>query len=284
MKYVLITGAGTGIGYETARYLIESGYFVFGNVLNQKQADQLALDFGDSRFKPLVFDVTDEQAIHLAVQEVLKITKNIPLAGIVNNAGVAIAGPLIHIKSEDLRRQFEVNVFGVLNVTKAFLPLLKGESPGRIINVSSLSGIIAQPFMALYASSKFALEAIADGLRRELFIYEVKVINILPGAVNTPIWDRALHWKTCYQDTDYALYFSKIDKRVEQTKNKCISPLRVAIIIHKALSCKRPRTRYIVDPNPLLIRSIRMFMPDKWLDAIMIRGLKKLAKADNGQT
>ena len=281
MKHIVITGSASGIGYETTRYLIDQGYFVFGNVINQLQAEKLNTEFGSEQFYPLVFDVTDEAAIEMAVDLVRQKLRGNLLCGLINNAGIAIPGPLLHIDPEDLRLQFEVNVFGVLNVTRAFLPLLGGGkdcagSPGRIINVSSLAGIIASPFTALYSASKYALEAISDGLRRELFIYNIDVISVLPGAVNTPIWETARSCKNAYEHTDYAPYFAKINKKLDNTIRQSVEPIQVAKAVYKGLSKTRPKTRYIVDKYPWTVKLVHKFMPDRWLDALMIRGLNKL--------
>ena len=278
MKYVVITGTSTGIGYATVKYLIEHDYFVFGSVRKQTDAERLLSDFGDQYFQPLLFDVTDEKAITEMVEVVRLKLGGETLAGLINNAGIAVAGPLTDIAPENMRSQFEVNVFGVLNVVRSFLPLLKsknGKPSGRIINISSIAGMITSPFTALYSASKYALEAISDGLRRELFIYNIEVIDILPGPIDTPIWDRAKQWKDAYSHTDYAPYFNNINKKLDQSRRQSIKPVRVAKAIYRGLSKNQPKTRYIVVKNAWLIKLVSR-LPDRWVDAILVWQLKRL--------
>ncbi len=169
-EYVVVTGVSSGIGHAITVDLTEQGYHVFGSVRTQEDADRVQAEFGE-RFMPLIFDVTDGDAVRRAADQVTAVAGEIGLAGLVNNAGIAVGGPLMHLPIDEMRRQLEVNVVGVLQVTQAFLPLL-GAQPdppfesGRIVNISSVSGHIAYPFMGPYAASKHALEAMTDSLRR----------------------------------------------------------------------------------------------------------------------
>lgn len=159
VKYAVVTGVSSGIGYAVTKELIGRGYFVFGSVRKQADAERLQAEFDEGEFGALVFDVTDPAGIATAVEEVAQEVEGIGLWGLVNNAGIALAGPLMHVTPEEIRRQFEVNVFGTLAVTQAFLPLLGAQrdtphAPGRIVNISSVSGHIAYPFMGPYAMSE----------------------------------------------------------------------------------------------------------------------------------
>jgi NAD(P)-dependent dehydrogenase (short-subunit alcohol dehydrogenase family) len=195
MKSVVVTGASTGIGWGCVKILIGAGYRVFGSVRKQADADRLQAEFGPN-FTPLIFDVTDQAAVQRGAAVVEKALGGETLLGLVNNAGIAVAGPLLYIGIDELRQQLEVNLIAQLTVTQAFAPLLgadtsrKGE-PGRIVMMSSIGGKNAFPFMGPYSASKFGLEGLSESLRRELMVFGIDVIMIRPGAVRTPIWDKA---------------------------------------------------------------------------------------------
>ncbi len=162
MNSILVTGSSTGIGEATVKLLIAKGHFVFGSVRNQKDADRLR-EQNPERFHPLIFDVIDEKAIAKSYLEVARIVdeKKLQFTGIVNNAGIVVAGPLEYIPVSELRNQFEINVFGQVTVTQIFLPLLK-KFKGRIVMVSSVSGKMSFPLLSPYCSSKFAQESLSN--------------------------------------------------------------------------------------------------------------------------
>ena len=164
MKSVVITGVSTGIGYGCAADLCRRGYRVFGSVRTAGDAERLQRELGNA-FTPLVFDVTDAGAVKEAAAQVKSAVGNEGLSGLVNNAGISKPGPLATLPPDDVRQHFEVNVMGVVHAVQAFLPLLR-RAKGRIVNISSVSGRIAYPFMGPYAASKHALEALSDSLRR----------------------------------------------------------------------------------------------------------------------
>ena len=185
MKNILITGVSSGIGYATAQALVERGHHVFGSVRRQKDAERVQEELGEN-FTPLLFDVIDSEAISRAQEQVAEAVGEKGLYALINNAGIVIPGPLKYTPLDEFREHFEVNLFGLLDVTQQFLPLLGASEgspypPGRIINISSTSGRVAYPFMGAYASTKHALEALSDSLRRELMLYGVDVIVIQPG-------------------------------------------------------------------------------------------------------
>ncbi len=192
---VLITGVSSGIGNGTLRELIRAGYRVFGSVRRRDDAERLSREFGGS-YSPLIFDVTDAAAVASAAAEVQKALEGRKLCGLVNNAGVAVPGPLLELPIAEFRRQIEVNLVSVLAVTQAFFPLLRhsirdGGAPGRIVNISSVAGQIALPFLGPYAASKHGVEGLSDSLRRECMLYGVDVVVIDPANVATSIWDKA---------------------------------------------------------------------------------------------
>src|SRR3954462_2581924 len=195
MRSVVVTGASTGIGWAIAKLLVGRGYRVFGSVRKQEDADRLTGEFGTT-FTPLLFDVTDEAAVLAAARKVREALGGETLAGLVNNAGVAVAGPVLELPVDDFRRQMEINVIGPVIATQAFGPLL-GADPslkgpkGRIVMISSVAGKNGNPLLSPYSTSKHAIEGLSESLRREFMLFGIDVIVIGPGAVKTPIWGKA---------------------------------------------------------------------------------------------
>lgn len=283
MRHVVITGASTGIGYATVRELIDHEYHVFGSVRKAADAERLQEAFGES-FTPLLFDVTDAPAIQAAVEQVrTALGEEDNLVGLVNNAGVAVAGPLMHLPVAELRQQFEVNLFGLVAVTQAFLPLLGARPdttvmPGRIINLSSVSGRIAYPFMGPYAASKHALEGLSDSLRRELMLYGIDVILIEPGSVRTPIWDKAEQLDiNRYANTDYVAVLEKMQKTMVDLGRQGLAPEKIAFTIRLALESPKPKPRYTIANNYWVGWWLPQWLPTRWFDRMLAinLGLKK---------
>ena len=194
-RAVVVTGASTGIGRAAVARAVREGCQVFASVRKQADADSLTQEFGDA-VTPLLFDVADETAVKAGAAQVAQALGDKKLFGLVNNAGIAVPGPLLYLDAEDLKRQFEINVIGVHRVTQAFAPLLGADqdrtgNPGRIVMISSVGGQNGAPFVGPYAASKFALEGYSQSLRRELMLFGIDVIVIGPGAIATPIWDKA---------------------------------------------------------------------------------------------
>ena len=219
-------------------------------------AERLAAEFGD-RFVPLLFDVTDEAAVKAAAADVRSALAGEKLAGLVNNAGVAVAGPLLELPIEEFRHQIEVNLVGVVIATKAFAPLvgtdpqLKG-TPGRIVNISSVGGRNAVPFLAPYAASKFAIEGLSESLRRELLPFGIDVIVIAPGAVATPIWSKAEQVDvTPYLNTPYAAALERMRAYMLTLGKQGLPPERIGEAVLHALTTAKPKVRYAVTPQPL---------------------------------
>lgn len=272
-KSVVITGVSTGIGFATAQDLIARGYHVFGSVRKEADGQRVQKELGPS-FTPLLFDVTDHAALPAAVAVVEAAVGQNGLSALINNAGVAPSGPLMHTSIDEVRKTFEINVFGLLAVTQAFLPLLgarkkAGHPPGRIVNLSSISGGVAFPLVALYAMTKHAVEALSDGLRRELSIYGISVSAIEPGAIKTPIWDKVNlnEADTRYAHTDYAKAMDYMPQMVAN-ELKTAKPIKVVTdAIAHALEAPRPKARY-----PLLgLWHARKFIPDRLMDKIALK-------------
>ena len=194
MKTILITGVSTGIGKSCAKLLSSNNYKVFGTVRNNKDAEKLKKELGEF-FYPIIMDVTNEESIYSAKKTIEENIPNKQLDILINNAGIALGGPIKYIDVDMFRKQFEVNLFGVVAVTNAFLELLgatkENNHQGKIIMISSISGKRSYPFCSPYVASKHALEGFSDCIRKELMLYGVDVVLIEPGPVKTAIWDKA---------------------------------------------------------------------------------------------
>ncbi len=273
MRSVVITGTSTGIGWGSAKVLIAHGFRVFGSVRKTSDAERLAAEFGPN-FVPLIFDVTDEAAVKAAADQVRDAVAGERLAGLVNNAGIAVAGPLLELPIAEFRRQLEINVIGVVSVTKAFAPQigtdpqLKG-SPGRIINISSVGGRVANPFIAPYNASKFAIEGLSESLRRELLLFGIDVIVIGPGAVATPIWSKAEQVDTApFRDTLYAPALERLRVYMLKLGEKGLPPEKVGEVVLEALTAAKPKVRYPITPSPMRDWILRT-LPKRRIDRLI---------------
>ena len=282
MKSVVVTGSSTGIGWGISKVLIAKGFRVFGSVRKAADGERLAKEFGPN-FVPVLFDVTDETAVAKGAEQVAVALGGETLAGLVNNAGIAVAGPLLYLKLDEFRQQIEVNLTGQLIVTQAFAPLLgadrsrKGE-PGRIVMISSVGGKNANPFMGPYNASKFGLEGLSEALRRELMIFGIDVIIVAPGAVATPIWDKGETLDVSqYGNTPYVKALEAVKKYMLTTGRKGFPPEKLGEAVHTALTTARPKTRYTVTPEPLqnfLVNNLPKRMVDNMVAGRL--GLKKV--------
>jgi NAD(P)-dependent dehydrogenase (short-subunit alcohol dehydrogenase family) len=267
---VLVTGASTGIGRATALYLAARGFRVFASV--RKETDASAIP-GTT---PVVLDVTEGDSIRSAADAMSDALGDAPLTGLVNNAGVAVSGPLEFIEMSDLRRQFEVNVFGQVAVTQALLPLLRKAPGGRIVNMSSISGRITAPLLGPYSMSKFALEAFSDALRRELEPFGISVSVVEPGAIQTPIWEKGVEASKGWTDRMPARALELYGGRIEFLRNRALkmnetgAPAeRVAQAVYHALASHRPKTRYLVGSDAKLTAKLLWLLPDRAIDRMV---------------
>ena len=277
MKYILITGVSTGIGYECTRDLIKLGYHVLGSVRQKEDAERLKREFG-SAFTPLLFDITNGTQIQSAVPVVQGKVGPAGLYALVNNAGVAVAGPLSTLSLDELRYQFEVNLFGQLKVIQSFLILLGAEKnssypPGRIINISSTSGGKTYPFMGPYSSSKHALEAVSTALRREMMLYGIKVIVVRPASTWTPIWQKVTDLAG-FRDSDYYPFLKRMrDYMVNAARQDMMPVSKVSRIIVRAITTRNPRTHYVVAASKFRDWILPRILPDHVLDRIIAKKL-----------
>jgi NAD(P)-dependent dehydrogenase (short-subunit alcohol dehydrogenase family) len=229
----------------------------------------------------VVLDVTDPDSIRSAADAIGRELGDGPLMGLINNAGIAVSGPLEFLEMSDLRRQFEVNVFGQVAVTQALLPLLRKAPGGRIVNMSSISGRITAPLLGPYSMSKFALEAFSDALRRELETFGLSVSVVEPGAIRTPIWDKGVDSSKERMARMPArameLYGSRIEfltKRAREMSESGAPADEVAKAVHHALVSPRPKTRYLVGRDARLTAKLACILPDRALDRLMRRSLR----------
>lgn len=277
-RTAVITGASTGIGFSTARVLIDNGFRVFGSVRKQADAKHVADELGD-RFEPLLFDVTDKAAVHAAAERVRERLDGRRLTGLVNNAGIGIGGPLLHLPPDEFRKQLEVNLTGVLISTQAFAPLLGVDGslsgpPGRIANMGSVGGRNAYPFMAPYHTSKFGLEGFNESLRRELMLYDIEVCMIAPASIATPIWDKAEQYDfSPYAATDYKEILDDFVEQMVKIGGAGLPGERVGEAVLHAFTADRPKLRYVIAGRPWEV-FLTEKLPRRWVDRIIASRLK----------
>jgi len=271
MQSVFITGASTGIGYATALYLAREGFDVFATVRRAEDGVALAAD-ASSRLRTVLLDVTDGEAIRQAAGVVEDAVGSAGLDGLVNNAGIVEPGPIEFCTLDALRRQFEVNVVGQVAVTQAFLPLLR-RAGGRIVNMGSVGGLNVLPFAGAYSATKFALEAVTDALRMELKASGIEVVIVEPGSVATPIWTKsAERILPAEVEALYGAGIRVMKSAVEQTASQGIPADVVARVIYRALTARRPRTRYLVG-RMAFVRAALQKLPDRLRDRVLLRRL-----------
>ncbi len=279
MKYIVITGVSTGIGYSAAKVLSQNGYHVIGSVRKEADAEQVKADLGDG-FTPVIFDVTKQDDVLKAAEQVKGIVGKHGLAGLINNAGIAVGGPLLHLPLDEIRWQMEVNVIGLIGVTQAFAPLLGAQRdcpfpPGKIINISSVAGKFTSPFLAAYSASKHAVEAISHGFRREFLMYGIDVIIVGPGPIKTPIIDKfPKHEEAPYFNTDYkqstAIFQTNAMKRFEEG----LEPDEVGELLLNIMVSKKPKTRYPILANKFSNWTLPSILPDRLIDKEIGKMLK----------
>ncbi len=271
-KTVFVTGASSGIGRECAVLLSSKGWRVFASVRSERAAEELAQD----GLTPILLDVTDSAAVRRAAEAVSREVGPAGLQGLVNNAGITVAGPLELMPLEDLRRQFEVNVIAQIAVTQAFLPLLRS-ARGRILIMGSIFGRFTVPFLGPYAGTKFALEGLAETLSMELKDFGIPVSIIEPGNIITPIWSKSRDAaQEAFKDGGgaWGLYQNAADafmKFADALAGSGIPPARVAAVVSRALSARFPRARYTVGWDSRFLGRIAPLLPGRLRQRIIRR-------------
>jgi NAD(P)-dependent dehydrogenase (short-subunit alcohol dehydrogenase family) len=276
MPSALITGASTGIGRATALRLAGDGWTVLAGVRDEGARERLLADAPEGRVHALRLDVTDAGQIAAARAHVDEQAGG-RLDALVNNAGIGVGGPLELIPGEELRRQFEVNVFAQIETTRALLPALR-RARGRIVFISSIGGRVAMAFTAPYAASKHAIEAFGDSLRVELHSSGIQVALIEPGSVATPIWDKSRETAAGVVippelSAEYGGVPEAMGKVLEDTAKRGVPPERVADTIARALAARRMRSRYVVGTDAKVMLALRTLLPDHLFDRFARRAL-----------
>lgn len=278
---VVITGASSGIGETCALMLDALGYQVFAGVRRTEDGDRLR-SRGSARLMPLLLDVTDSEAIALAVATVTSAVGERGLAGLVNNAGIAMGGPLEYVTVDEMRTQFEVNVFGLHAVTREFLPLVR-LGHGRIVHVGSIAGRLASPFTGPYCASKHAVEGLTDVLRIELAPEGIQVAVVEPGQVRTPIWEKgrgAFEAVTRRIPEEgmarYGMRLRVLEWMVKRAPRVASPPEAVGEAVIHALESPEPRTRYVVGRDARIRLALARLLPDRLMDALVLRVMRRV--------
>jgi NAD(P)-dependent dehydrogenase (short-subunit alcohol dehydrogenase family) len=275
MRSALITGASTGIGRATALRLDAAGWRVFAGVRREEDGESLRAA-GSERLTPLILDVTDAEQIAAAAKRVEAEAEG-RLDGLVNNAGVAIPGPLETLAIDDFRRQIEVNMTAHVAVTQAMLPAIRGAC-GRIVFISSIGGRVAFPLTGAYHAAKFGIEAVGDIFRQELRPWGIKVAIVEPGSIDTPIWERgertADELATPEREALYGKVVDRYRKVIRDTAERGIPAEQVAETIEHALTANRPRARYLVGLEAKVGARLRQLLPTPVFDAVVRRQMK----------
>ncbi len=273
MPWVCVTGASSGIGFACAELLARHGFSVLAGVRSPEAAEMLRQ--AHPQITAVQLDVTSQEDLHALSEHIHSLGGT--LGGLVNNAGIAVPGPLEQVPEGDLRQQFEVNVLGLMATTRVLLPALR-KGQGRIVNMSSMSGRIAFPLLGAYAASKFAVEALSDSLRLELYPWGISVSLIEPGAVRTPIWQRSERMGLTHLDTLGAEAASLYEtprrlfgKLSEGAASGGIEPDRVARCVLHALQARRPRARYPIGKGTHLQLRLNRWLPTWVRDGLLRR-------------
>ncbi|MDG0815414.1 SDR family oxidoreductase [Bdellovibrio svalbardensis] len=277
MKHIIITGASSGIGHELTANFLKRGYFVWGGVRNPETLANLKQQYPQT-LEVLKLDVTSNADIESAFQKISQV--GVASLSLVNNAGLALGGPIEAIDLDEWRKLFDVNVFGLLRMTQVFLPLLR-KTKGRVINIGSISGRMSSPFLAPYTSSKYAVRAITDSLRRELRTLGVKVVLIEPGPIKTDIWDKSIQssrkLEAKISPELHRVYGEALENLVLAVEDVAKNAVPISFVTEKvvrAVELENPYPYYLVGKGIHLQALVLRLMPVRWLDAIFARGFR----------
>lgn len=278
-KYVLITGASSGLGKETAQKLAKEGYKIFAGV--RKQEDKESLEGLNPNITAVFLDVTSEESVNKAFETISALTDK--LYALVNNAGIALAGPVEYIPVDILKQQFDVNVFGAIRVAQKFLPLMKNQE-AKIVNISSMSSYGIFPFISPYCVSKRSLDMFFNSLLLECKMPDLKVVSIKPGTVRTPIWDKSL--AVCEKNMEflceegkkkYKKEFDFLIKNARKNNDEGLLPKDISNLVSKILKCKNPKLSYNIGNDSFAARMLSL-LPQKVINTLVKYSLKKRIK------
>lgn len=273
---VVVTGASSGMGAATARELRRQGFHVLAGIRREADGDALR----QSHIEPVILDITDPADIAALRERIASDPAGRPLRALVNNAGIAINAPVETLPLAQWRRQFDVNLFGHIAVTQALLPALI-ESSGRVVNISSVGGKIAMATYGAYAGAKFALEAVSDSLRRELAPAGVRVVVVEPGGVRTRMSSRGIATAnelaaemTEPQTQRYGALVQAVTRQASAFTEGGLSAEKAAAVIARAVTDRRPRTRYTIGRDAAVLTRLSRIVPDRVLDRILAANLR----------
>jgi NAD(P)-dependent dehydrogenase (short-subunit alcohol dehydrogenase family) len=276
---VVVTGASTGIGRATALLLDRKGYRVFAGHRKEAHADELRRQSSD-RLTPVTIDVTIDEHVVAAKEQIAEAVGDEGLVGLVNNAGVGGGGPIEFMPLEELRRTLEVNLVGQVGVTQAFLPLIR-KRKGTIVFIASIGGRVASPFLSPYNASKFAIEALGESLRAEVRPWGIDVVVVEPGSIDTEIWskgnDQVREQMEVLPEDARRLYgpqLIRFGEVLNETASRGISPDKVAEVIHKAIASDNPRYRYLVGTDAKIAARLKSALPDRTFSKLAGRQIK----------
>ena len=287
MNAVLITGVSSGIGYDATRYLIQKGYSVFGSVRSAEDRDRLRAEFSE-RFHPLLFDMTDREAVHAGIEEVRRELNGEHLRALVNNAGLVAPGPMMLLSDDAFEYQMRVNLLGVRTITNACLPLLGApsraqtqpsaqpvavECPGRIVNMSSISGVINTPLNGAYCVAKHALESLGEVYRRELHMYGIDVVSIRPGPIESRIWEKNLDAMDKFVETDYGPMICAAKRTLREAQRDALPAETISRLLRKIIESKKPRRSYLVHRHKWPIVLMTRLLPSGIVDRLIRKSL-----------
>jgi len=275
-KFVLVTGASSGLGKETALTLAQEGYKVFAGV--RKQEDKEAIEACNENITAIFLDVTSEESVNCAFEQIMQKTDR--LYALVNNAGIAIAGPVEYIPCDILKKQFEVNVFGAIRTAQKALPLMKAMPDARIVNISSMASYGIFPFVSPYCVSKRALDMFFNSLSLECKMPNLKIISIKPGVVKTPIWNKSLD--ECDKNIEhlceegkkkYEQEFDFLMKNARKNNDKGLEPSDIAKLVSHVLKTKNPKLSYNIGQDSIFAR-LMSFLPQRFVNFAVKKGLQ----------
>jgi NAD(P)-dependent dehydrogenase (short-subunit alcohol dehydrogenase family) len=268
-KTILITGATAGIGRTTALHLAREGHHVIASGRKAGELAKLKAEANELRLDTVLLDVTSAASIAAAVADVDRLTDGQGIDVLVNNAGFGVLGPTSAIPEAEIRRQYETNVFGLMNVTHAFLPRMMERRSGRIVNVSSVGGRLTLPFFGVYNSTKYAVEAMSDAMRYELRAFGVDVVLIEPGIIRTNFEATAVSNLDQFKAGPYATAIAKYEQMSKMADRFASNPMVIAKAIARATKARRPRARYVAPRSTAFMIWLSVMMPTRLWDWAM---------------
>ncbi len=276
-QIILVTGATSGIGRAAALHLARAGHRVFATGRRAAALESLQKEAGTLKLEGIVMDVTKSESIAAAKKEIDKRTDNYGVDAVVNNAGYGLGGPLEEVTDEALRAQYDTNVFGLMAVTRTFLPRMRDRRHGRIINVSSVGGRVTLPMLGAYNSTKYAVESLSDALRIELRPFGVKVVIIEPGSIATEFAEVAMDTFEANNKSPYAGALAEAANFRAIFDNSAVGPEHVTRAIVTAVESSRPSARYVRPWRTYVMLWAARLLPTSWFDALLGRltGLTK---------